>query len=345
MKRASYQATRARRVTVWVLVAAVVVAGIVLSLPTLVTVSVNHQEQHALKAMTEQFPVTVDPRRKVIAESALVNTYLESSDSPLQAAVGNVANLASALVTWLAVTISDSSWYQAVASVAFDDGRLVSITPGMRREQVALVFGNALAWSTKQKKEFLNASSSVPLIEGAFAPGTYSVTPDTTPSAARTLINNRFATDVLDHYGTTTAETVPLADALTVASLIEREASGPDDMRFISGVIWNRLFANMRLQIDATLQYAKANTSATRSWWPGVVPADRFRASAYNTYLHAGLPPTPIASPSVAAVLAALNPRSTTCLFYFHDADKQFHCSDTYAEHVALLKKYFGRGK
>jgi UPF0755 protein len=57
------------------------------------------------------------------------------------------------------------------------------------------------------------------------------------------------------------------------------------------------------------------------------------------------LPPTPIANPSVAAVLAALNPKKTTCLFYFHDASAGFHCSDTYEQHVALLKKYYGRGK
>ncbi|MFA6414815.1 MAG: endolytic transglycosylase MltG, partial [Candidatus Paceibacterota bacterium] len=108
---------------------------------------------------------------------------------------------------------------------------------------------------------------------------------------------------------------------------------------------WNRLFINMNLQIDATLQYVKADASAAQGWWPKVVPADRFRKSAYNTYLHPGLPPTPIASPSVAAILAALNPRETSCLFYFHDANRQFHCTDTYAEHVALLKKYYGRGK
>lgn len=116
-------------------------------------------------------------------------------------------------------------------------------------------------------------------------------------------------------------------------------------MRLISGIIWNRLFINMNLQIDATLQYAKANTSAANSWWPAPLPADRFRKSPYNTYLNKGLPPAPIASPSVASVLAALNPKNTSCMFYFHDSAGRFHCSDTYDQHVALLKKYYGRGK
>ena len=116
-------------------------------------------------------------------------------------------------------------------------------------------------------------------------------------------------------------------------------------MRAISGIIWNRLVANMNLQIDATLQYAKANSTATKSWWPKVTPADLSRKSPYNTYVHSGLPPTPIANPSVAAVLAALNPLNTSCMFYFHDNAGRFHCSDTYTEHVTLLKKYFGQGK
>jgi UPF0755 protein len=102
----------------------------------------------------------------------------------------------------------------------------------------------------------------------------------------------------------------------------------------------------MNLQLDATLQYAKAQKSPIAgSWWPQVVPKDKYINSPYNTYLHAGLPPTPIASPSVAAVLAALNPVNTPCLFYFHDRNGNFHCTDTYAAHVALLKKYYGQGK
>ncbi|MEK7114181.1 MAG: endolytic transglycosylase MltG, partial [Patescibacteria group bacterium] len=199
----------------------------------------------------------------------------------------------------------------------------------------------------KQKKEFTTAArgESLPLLEGSFSPGIYLLAEDTTPREAQALVNELFTEDILSHYGPETANVVPLEQALTIASLIEREAGGPDDMRLISGIIWNRLFINMRLQIDATLQYAKANGVAGVGWWPKPVPADRFRKSPYNTYLYSGLPPTPIANPSVASVLAALNPRNTSCLFYFHDAAKQFHCTDTYAEHVALLKKYFGRGK
>ena len=100
----------------------------------------------------------------------------------------------------------------------------------------------------------------------------------------------------------------------------------------------------MRLQIDATLQYAKGS-KPSEPWWPGVRPADKFIASVYNTYENSGLPPAPIANPSLDAILAALNPTKTDCMYYFHDRQAEFHCSPTYEEHVELLKQYYGQGK
>jgi UPF0755 protein len=99
----------------------------------------------------------------------------------------------------------------------------------------------------------------------------------------------------------------------------------------------------MKLQLDATLQYAKAN--GRNGWWPVVRSRDKYIRSPYNTYQNGGLPPGPIANPSVAAIVATLNPKKTPCFYYFHDNDSAFHCSETYDEHVALLKKYFGRGR
>ncbi|HEY4500689.1 MAG TPA: endolytic transglycosylase MltG [Candidatus Paceibacterota bacterium] len=323
---------------------AVVLIGVVFSFPTLLAINIQHEKERVISAMNEQFPVTVDPRNKSIVENAQVNAFLESADSPLQAAVISVGSVFKDVFAWVATAIANAPWYQSIAAT---NARFVNVTPGMRKEQVASAFANTLSWNNKQKKEFLTAtaSSSLPLPEGSFFPGVYFVTKETTPSAAQALVNERFYENILSRYGTTTAEIVPLNQALTIASLIEREAGGADDMRLISGIIWNRLFINMNLQIDATLQYAKANSGAGVGWWPVPVPADRFRKSPYNTYLHRGLPPTPIANPSVASVLAALNPKNTSCLFYFHDSAGGFHCSDTYTEHVTLLKKYYGRGK
>ncbi|MFM2330607.1 MAG: hypothetical protein RLZZ26_114 [Candidatus Parcubacteria bacterium] len=323
--------------------AIVLVGGGLLSLPYFLQQSVELEQKKAVSTLPEQFPVTVNPQEKRIVESPQVNELFGSPKSSLQAAAGNLSDVIGGIFTWLATTIADAPWYQALAS---SNGRFVVIKPGMRKEQVAGAFAAVLGWNASQKKEFLTPTtySSLPLAEGSFSPGTYLVGKDTTPLAAQTLVNQRFSDDILAHYGTTTAAVVPLQDALTIASLIEREAGGAEDMRYISGIIWNRLFINMSLQIDATVQYVKASTPAASRWWPVVLPADLSRQSAYNTYLHKGLPPTPIASPSVASVLAALNPKNTTCLFYFHDSSGRFHCTDTYAEHMALIKKYYGHG-
>ncbi len=325
-----------------------IVGGVVLSFPTILSISIQQEQRQSFSATSGQFPVTVNPQAKSIVENAQVNAFLESAASPLQAAVGNVGNIFGSIFAQIAIAIADASWYQSLATVALSNNRFVTITPGMRKEQIANTFAKVLAWNTKQTKAFLTATSSDSLLqlsEGSFSPGMYVVSPGATPATVQSLIRERFYTDVVSHYGTTTMNIVPLNQALTIASLIQRETEGPGDMRLVSGIIWNRLFANMNLQIDATLQYAKASTRPTASWWPKVLPTDQFIKSPYNTYLHAGLPPTPIANPSVAAILAALNPINTSCLFYFNDTEGNIHCSNTYAEHVALLKKYYGQGK
>ncbi|MFA7302210.1 MAG: endolytic transglycosylase MltG [Candidatus Paceibacterota bacterium] len=313
-----------------------------MSLPAVLTLEIARERDAATELA--QFPVTVDPKNKLIVENVHVNAFLEGSSSPLQAATVNSGTIFNRLFAMVAVAIADAPWYQALAAT---NSRFVNITPGMRKEQVAATFGKALGWNSTQRKEFLTTGpyAALPLPEGSYAPGVYVVSNGTTPLMAQALVNERFSKEVLSRYGTTTAAIVPLNQALTIASLIEREAGGADDMRLISGIIWNRLFLGMNLQIDATLQYVKSTALANSTWWPKPVPADRARKSAYNTYIHKGLPPTPIASPSVASVIAALNPKNTSCIFYFHDSQGGFHCSETYAEHVQKLKKHYGQGK
>lgn len=314
------------------------------SFPTILSFNIKEQREAALSQELAQFPVTVDPKNKTITEDDAVNAFLESPSSPLQAAALTSGNVASQLFAWLASTIANTSLYQTLAA---SNGRFVTLHPGMRREQVANAFGSALGWSAAQKKQFLTATggSMLPLPEGSFIEGTYLVDRGTTPMMAQAYVNDRFSKEIIGRYSTTTAAKVPLHDALTVASLIEREAGGADDMRIISGIIWNRLFLGMPLQIDATVQYVKASTYPGNGWWPQIKLGDQRRRSVYNTYLNKGLPPGPIASPSVASVIAALNPKSTPCIFYFHDDYGNFYCSETYEDHVAKLKKIYGRGR
>lgn len=297
-------------------------------------------EDNTAPVETEQFPVTVDPARKVIAEDAEVNRFLEERHSLLRATVAGTTSYLWNTFVEIAQYIADTSWYQSLASVGT---RPVTIKPGLRKEQVALVFGKTLHWSDAEQQQFFSATSSdgSHLSEGSYAPGTYVVAMGMRPLEIREIMADRFNKDVLSHYGTSTQELVPLDQALIVASLIQRETLTTEGMRLVSGVIWNRLFTGMNLQIDSTLQYARANTTNSSTWWPTVRPGDKYIKSPYNTYMNKGLPPTPIANPSVQAILAALNPIKTSCLFYFNDRNGNFHCSETYKQHVAQLEKYY----
>ncbi|MDO8569563.1 MAG: endolytic transglycosylase MltG [bacterium] len=294
---------------------------------------------------TEQFPVTVDPINKTIIEDERVNAYFQSQNFNIQAATLFLAYKFEEIFSQFAISISAIMENNNLALVSGE--KFVTISAGLRKEEVANAFARALRWNDKEKKEFtsLQSGQNLPLVEGSFFPGIYVVESGTTPLEVQDLVNKRFSNNVLARYGTSTAKIIPLNVALTIASLIQRETIGTDDMRIISGIIWNRIFANMNLQLDATLQYTKANSKRTTVWWPEIRPQDKFIKSPYNTYIHGGLPPTPIASPSVAAIIAALNPMKTVCMFYFHDDGGDLHCTPTYKEHIALLKQYYGRGR
>jgi uncharacterized YceG family protein len=287
---------------------------------------------------TPQFPVGVRPQEEVIIENPIVTQFFEEHFAEENSELG--------LGKWLDITIGKLAlfnWYQNLASAS---SRILVIQPGERKEQVVSHFKKILGWTEEEEREFLGlVIDSEPRIEeGKFQPGTYTVSREAKPHDVALLVIARFEENVLARYGQEVDTLVPLEQALIVASLLEREAYDFEDMRHISGVIWNRLFDDMRLQIDATLQYAKGS-NPKQPWWPKVVPNDKYIAAVFNTYKHEGLPPSAIANPSAEAILAALNPSETECMFYFHDKKANFHCTKTYEEHVAMLKKYYGRGK
>ncbi|MBQ6395281.1 MAG: endolytic transglycosylase MltG [Atopobiaceae bacterium] len=120
-------------------------------------------------------------------------------------------------------------------------------------------------------------------------------------------------------------------DILRMASIIEREAVTAEDRPLVSSVFYNRLAAGMRLQSDATMMYVTGGE---------VTAADLEQDSPYNTYLHDGFPPTPICSPSIECIQAALAPAETDYYFFYivEDGSTSIHAfSETYEEHLAVI--------
>jgi UPF0755 protein len=120
-------------------------------------------------------------------------------------------------------------------------------------------------------------------------------------------------------------------EVVIVASMIEREAGVDTDRPKISAVIHNRLERGMPLQIDATIQYALPEDNRL------LTVEDYEYPSPYNTYLHTGLPPTPIGSPGLASLRAALDPADEDYLYFVVTDDSGRHAfAETYDEFLRL---------
>jgi UPF0755 protein len=126
-----------------------------------------------------------------------------------------------------------------------------------------------------------------------------------------------------------------LHEIMTIASLIEREVVVDEERALVSSVIYNRLAEPMRLQIDAAVQYALDEPKER------LLTKDLEIDSPYNTYKNDGLPPGPIASPSLASIEAALFPAESDYLFYVTKKDgSQTHLfAKTYNEHLRNIDK------
>jgi UPF0755 protein len=171
-------------------------------------------------------------------------------------------------------------------------------------------------------------------LEGLTWPDTYFIGANETETQILQRIVSEFETRA-DQLGLGNADATGVSpyEALIMASLIQTESGSDADSPLISSVIRNRLAQGMLLQIDATLCYAKGGCP------PVPEDADRRIDSPYNTYRVEGLPPTPIATASGAAITAALNPSGDPYLFYVSDKNGVTYFATTQAEHDRNVQK------
>jgi UPF0755 protein len=159
-------------------------------------------------------------------------------------------------------------------------------------------------------------------LEGYLYPDTYNFPPDSTPASMIAAMVKRFRQQWKPEWiETARALNMSPHQIVTVASLIETESKIKEERPIVASVIYNRLKKNMTLGIDSSIIYA----SKVAGKWKNdgkVYKSDLDRDSAYNTRLHIGLPPGPIASPSLSSFEAALNPASTDFLYYVRDPSR-----------------------
>jgi UPF0755 protein len=200
-------------------------------------------------------------------------------------------------------------------------------------------------------------------LEGYLFPATYEIAPDTTPLELVTMLLDAFAS----HAPPSLLDLPPdqIYQTVQLASLVESEAKVDSDRALVAGVYTNRLdpkkWPTGLLDADPTLNYANdsvwledpanpINTWVDYSFWNSIKTTVAYgkvvfpgKLAGYNTYSHAGLPPTPICSPSAASLAAALNPDTVDGYMYFlakNDGSGTHAFAKTQAEQDANAKKY-----
>ncbi|MCL5073566.1 MAG: endolytic transglycosylase MltG [Actinobacteria bacterium] len=234
-----------------------------------------------------------------------------------------------------------NAWQVAEELSKSPDMLWVTIPEGVRKEQIGEILAKTLNWTNEdlEKWNTIYTAMKFDYIEGVYFPDTYLIPVEENGLEIAVRMINRFNEKFSPYFDKFEEANIKWTTALKIASLLEREAAGKEDMPLIAGIIWNRLEKNMKLDIDATIQYARGKVE--NSWWAPINPQDIIEIdSKYNTYKYKGLPPGPIANPGLDAIDAVLNSEKTDCLYYLHDQNRKIHCAKTYEEHKENIKEF-----
>jgi len=222
------------------------------------------------------------------------------------------------------------------------------ILPGWRLDEIAI----ALPTSGLQfsPASFLKAARSpdasilpsgfpnLKSLEGFMLPGEYHLKRDIPLEDLLVTVLQQFdeqvPQDMRDAYK---QHGLNLAEAVALASMVQREAMVEDEQPIIASVFYNRLAGGMRLESDPTVQFALGYNKEQATWWTNPLSSDDLQiVSPYNTYLNGGLPPGPICNPGISALRAVAYPAETP-YYYFRarcDGSGKHSFTKTYQEHL-----------
>jgi UPF0755 protein len=226
--------------------------------------------------------------------------------------------------------------------------RAVTIPEGFNIFDIAQAVENAglgskeafLAAEQEHTELIANLNPHAASLEGYLFPDTYRFSRHATPEQMLSTMVHRFrqvAAQVHLEDGSSAGDGADLAHLVTLASLVEKEVSHDTERSLVAGVFVNRLAQRIPLATDPTVIYAALLENRYR----GTIYASDLKAdSAYNTYLHAGLPPGPICNPGIAALRAALSPAKTDYLYFVSDDQGHSRFSASLKEHSAQVQQY-----
>ncbi|MCX8035121.1 MAG: endolytic transglycosylase MltG [Candidatus Dojkabacteria bacterium] len=236
----------------------------------------------------------------------------------------------------------------------------VTIKEGLRIEEIAEVLEKNLP--NFDKNEFINLAKNFSpnnelkleykeifpkFLEGYLFPDTYRFCDDTEEIKVIEKMLITFEQKVyLKIKNDLEKNNKDLNEIINIASMIEKESLHKDDESYmISGIIYNRLQANMPLGIDATSQYGGGYNEKQKTWWPTGSELDRLvtEKDPYNTRLNLGLPPTPISNPGLESIDAAVNPKKSDYYYYLHDSQGNIYYAKNLNEHNRNVCRYLGR--
>lgn len=175
-------------------------------------------------------------------------------------------------------------------------------------------------------------------LEGYLFPDTYTFRDDATPhDIIATMLDNFDARVTPEMRASVDALGMSFHQALTLASIVEREAALESERPLIASVFFNRYVASMPLEADPTVQYQLGEPG---EWWPVITGSDLDEGGSYNTYLNPGLPPGPICNPGLDAMRAAFAPEPSDYLFFVARGDGSHAFAETFEEHQENVDLY-----
>ena len=233
--------------------------------------------------------------------------------------------------------VDDSPVDRRLASSIVNKAGFLAITAADGREALDAIARESPAAVVTDSAWRRRLNVPVPSVEGYLFPATYGFADGTTAREAVVEMLERFEAAWKSEWNDRLqALSISRHDAMTMASIVEKEARKPEERSIIAAVYWNRMKKGMRLQADPTVQYALPNHVER------VLFKDLEIESKYNTYKYAGLPPGPIASPGEASIVAALNPANVPYLYFVAHPDGHHEFRTTFAEHaraIAAIKR------